>query len=237
MQLDFSVLWSEWGVAILYGFRTTLVLSAVVLAAALAIGTLCGVARWRGPRWLARCVGAYVGFVRTTPALVQILFWYFSASYILPTGAMRTLRDFGFELIAAAVALAIYHGAYITEVVRAALEAVPKGQVEAAASLGLRFRIILRKVVFPQAFRIAMPALTNEAVGLIKNTSLALAIGVAELTYQAKMMEAYTFRPIEGLLAATVLYLVTCWTVAGAGALLSRRLSRHAAPVGGGGGR
>ena len=93
----------------------------------------------------------------------------------------------------------------------------------------------MRKVVFPQAFRIAMPALTNEAVGLTKNTSLALAIGVTELTYQAKMMEAYTFRPIEGLLAATVLYLVVCWAIAGGGAVLSRRLSRHL-PAGEGGG-
>src|SRR5581483_6725014 len=219
MKLDWSILWGEAGLLILQGLVVTLKLSACVLALAFLLGLeatepLC---------WL------YVEFARNTPPVVQILFWYFSASYILPGWLFLQLRDVGYEFGAAVVALSIYHGAFVAEVVRAGLGSVPSGQSDSARALGLGFFQSLRRIILPQALRITVPPLVNEAVSIIKNTSLAMAIGVAELTYQYKHIDIFDFRGIEALAAVTVIYVVLCTLTAGFGQLLNVRLSRHVA--------
>ena len=125
------------------------------------------------------------------------------------------------------MALAIYHGAFIAEVVRAGLNAVPKGQFDGARALGLGFLQSLRRIIMPQALRITIPPLVNESVAIIKNTSLAMAIGVTELTYQYKHIDIFAFRGVEALAAVTVIYMILCTLVAALGQLLSLRLSRH----------
>src|SRR5262249_45178337 len=152
----------------------------------------------------------YIEIARNTPPVVQILFWYFSASYILPRPAFLVLRNLGYEFTAVVIALAIYHGAFFAELVRAGLNAVPRGQLEAARALGLGLVQTLRKILFPQAIRILVPPLLNEATALIKNTSLAMAIGVVELTYQYRSIDNFLFRGIEALTAVTVIYLMLC---------------------------
>ncbi len=205
----------------------TLKLSAWSLLFASVIGLLFGTVRWLGIRWLEPICWFYVEFSRNTPPVVQILFWYFSASYILPQWMFLELRDFGYEFGAAVVALSIYHGAFVAEVIRAGLNSIHKGQFEASRALGLGLTQSLRFVIQPQATRVIVPLLTNEATSLIKNTSLAMAIGVIEMTYQYKNIDNFMFRGVEALTAITVIYLVLCLATAGAGALLSRHLSRH----------
>jgi polar amino acid transport system permease protein len=227
MKLDWSILWGDAGLLILQGLVVTLQLSAWVLALAFVLGLAFGTLRWIGLRVMEPICWFYVEFARNTPPVVQLLFWYFSASYILPGWLFLQLRDFGYEFGAAVVALAIYHGAFIAEVVRAGLNSVPKGQFEGARALGLGPLQSLRRIVMPQALRITIPPLVNESVAIIKNTSLAMAIGVTELTYQYKHIDIFAFRGVEALAAVTVVYMVLCTLAAGFGHLLSVRLSRH----------
>lgn len=205
----------------------TLKLSAWALLFAFLIGLVVGMVRWLGFRLLEPVCWLYVEFSRNTPPVVQILFWYFSASYILPPWMFMQLRDFGYEFGAAILALSIYHGAFIAEVVRAGLNSIHKGQFEAARALGLGLPQSLHHIVLPQATRVIVPLLVNEATALIKNTSLAMAIGVIELTYQYKHIDNFMFRGVEALTAITIIYMILCLTTAGFGMLLSRRLSRH----------
>jgi polar amino acid transport system permease protein len=233
MNLDWSILWGNAGLLILQGLVVTLKLSAWVLALACVLGLLFGTLRWLGLRATEPICWLYVEFARNTPPVVQILFWYFSASYILPGWLFVQLRDFGYEFGAAVVALAIYHGAFVAEVVRAGLNSVPKGQFDGARALGLGFVQSLRRIIMPQALRIALPPLVNESVSIIKNTSLAMAIGVAEMTYQYKHIDIFDFRGVEALAAVTVIYMALCVLVAGLGQMLSARLSRHVTARGG----
>jgi polar amino acid transport system permease protein len=227
MKFDLTFLWGNAGLLILQGLVVTLKLSAWVLALACALGLVFGTLRWLGLRITEPICWLYVEFARNTPPVVQILFWYFSASYLLPGWLFMQLRDFGYEFGAAVVALAIYHGAFVAEVVRAGLNSVPKGQFDGARALGMGFVQSLRRIIMPQALRIALPPLVNEAVSIVKNTSLAMAIGVAEMTYQYKHIDIFDFRGVEALAAVTVIYMVLCTAISGLGRLANVRLSRH----------
>ena len=229
MKLDWTILWGDAGLLILQGLVVTLKLSAWVLALACLLGVLFGTVRWIGLRITEPICWLYVEFARNTPPVVQILFWYFSASYLLPGWLFVQLRDFGYEFGAAVLALAIYHGAFVAEVVRAGLNSVPMGQFDGARALGLGFLQSLWRIIMPQALRIALPPLVNESVSIIKNTSLAMAIGVAEMTYQYKHIDIFDFRGVEALAAVTLLYVMLCTLVAYLGLLLNTRLSRHVA--------
>ena len=229
MHLDWTILWGNPGLLILQGLLVTLRLSAWTLLFAFLLGLPVGILRWFAFRTLEPLCWLYVELARNTPPVVQILFWYFSASYILPAPLFMGLREVGYEFGAAIVALAIYHGAFIAEVVRAGLNSVPTSQLDAARALGLGFTRALGFVIAPQAGRIALPPLVNEAASIVKNTSLAMAIGVTELTYQYKHIDAFQFRGVEALAAVTLIYAVVCLLIAGLGYLLSARLSRHEA--------
>lgn len=226
-HFEWSVLWGEWGVRLLEGLYVTVELAAVAMVFAFAIGLVFGIVRWTRNRYLEPICWLYVEFARNTPPLVQILFWYFSAVYILPHWLFVQMREMGFEFAAAAFALSVYHGAFIAEIVRAGLNSVARGQIDAARSLGLRFSERMLHITLPQAIRVLIPPLTNEAVGLLKNTSLAMAIGVTEIAYQTKYIDTYTFRGVEALAAASLLYLCVCLALAACGRVASRRFSRH----------
>jgi polar amino acid transport system permease protein len=227
MNTDWSILWGEAGWSILTGLNFTLKLAICSLILAVSIGFAMGTLRWIGWRWAEPICWFFVEFSRNTPPVVQILFWYFSASYILPQPLFIALRDFGYEMGAAVIALSIYHGAFFSEVVRAGLNAIPRGQLEAARALGLGLGQALRRVLYPQALRILAPPLVNEATSLVKNTSLAMAIGVTELTYQYRSIDNFLFRGLEALTAVTVIYFILCLLMAGIGNLVQARLSRH----------
>jgi polar amino acid transport system permease protein len=226
-HFDWSVLWGEWGLRLLYGLYVTVKLALLTMVFAFTAGFVFGIIRWTRNRYLEPICWIYVEFARNTPPLVQILFWYFSAVYILPHWLFAYMRDAGFEFAAAVFALSIYHGAFVAEIVRAGLNSISLGQVDAARSLGLNFSERMLHVTLPQAIRVLIPPLTNEAVGLLKNTSLAMAIGVTEIAYQTKYIDTYTFRGVEVLVAASALYICLCLVVSGLGRLATKRFSRH----------
>lgn len=224
---DWSFFWGDPGLRLLRGFIVTIQLASLSAVCALVIGTIVGLVRWQGWRVTEPFCWLYVEFVRNTPIIVQILFWYFSASLILPPWLFKQLRDVGFEFGSVVIALSIYHGAFAAEIIRAGLAAVPRGQYDASLALGLSYWQRMWLIILPQAVRISLPSLVNELVGLVKNTSFAFAIGLAELTYATKYIETYDFRGVEALFLATLLYLVLCMSVSGLAAVLNGHLSRH----------
>ena len=141
----------------------------------------------------------YIWFMRGTPSLIQIFIIYFA----LPQLGL-TFSPF----VAGVIALSIGSGAYVAEVFRSGLAAIPTGQGESAQALGMGPILMMRRIVLPQVVRIVVPALTNEAINTLKNTSLLSTITVLELTLYTQMAIAATFRPFEFYIAAALLYLV-----------------------------
>jgi polar amino acid transport system permease protein len=208
-QFDWSVVTSgkyfEWLVS---GFMVTLKLSVVGIILAFIVGLLIAVMRmshFRPVRWFAL---AYLEFFRNTPLLVQIFFWYFGSYKILPTAVNDWLNNTNFEFAAAVIALTIYTSAFIAEDIRSGVLSIPREQMEAARSAGFSYLRSMQYIILPQAVRITVPPLVNQFLNLAKNSSLAMTIGVMELTYQARQVESYTFKGFEAFTAATIVYLV-----------------------------
>ena len=195
------------GFWLLRGLWLTIYISLISSVVSLILGTLFGIARLSRFKPLYYTATAYVEFFRNTPLLVQLFFWYFAIPMVLPEALRTFLYDHNFELISATTGLSIYTSAFIAEIVRAGIQAIPKGHTEAAASSGLNAVQALRYVILPQAFRIIIPPLGSEFLNNMKNSSLAMTIGVAELCWQSQQIESFTFRGFEATTAATVIYL------------------------------
>ena len=207
-KFDWSVITSgeyfDWLVS---GVITTLKLSALSIVLAFLLGLLIAVMRMahnRPVRWFAH---AYLEFFRNTPLLVQLFFWYFGSYKILPMFVNDWLNETGFEFAAAAAALTIYTSAFIAEDIRSGVLSIPKEQMEAARSAGFSYLRSMQYIILPQAVRITIPPLVNQFLNVAKNSSLAMTIGVMEITYQARQVESYTFKGFEAFTAATVVYL------------------------------
>jgi len=207
-QFDWSIILSgkyfEWLVA---GLKVTLQLSTIGIILSFLLGLLVAVMRMShiSPiRWAAL---AFLEFTRNTPLLVQIFFWYFGSYKLLPAAVNEWLNNTGFEFAAALMALTIYTSAFIAEDIRSGVLSIPKEQMEAARSAGFSYLRSMQYIILPQAVRITIPPLVNQFLNLAKNSSLAMTIGVMELTYQARQVESYTFKGFEAFTAATVVYL------------------------------
>ena len=198
----------------------TIAVSFAGIAFGFAIGALVCVARVSRLIWLKRLGGAYVSVFRGVPLLVQLLFiYYFLAEYGLDVPA-----------IAAAVgALALSSGAYQAEILRGALNAVPRGQGEAATALGFSGLDIWRRILLPQALRISVPPLINEFILLLKASSLVSVVGIAELTRVSMNIASETYRPVEAYVGGGLFYLAINLCLAGLGALAERRLGEAGA--------
>ncbi len=183
------------------GTRVTVELTAVAGVLGVLIGVLAALAKrsgWAVLRWVAT---SYIWVIRGTPLLVQVLFVYFAVPVLIPAWQLGDFES-------ACVALSLNVGAYNAEAIRAGLQAVPNGQLEAARSLGLSPWFTFIDVIFPQAFKISLPPLVNNLVALLKDSSLAYAIGVVELTNVGNRIQAATFQPVPVLLTSAALYLV-----------------------------
>jgi len=208
-HFDWSIISSgtyhEWLVS---GVIVTLKLSAISIALSFIIGLLVAVMRMSQNKLVRWFSHAYLEFFRNTPLLVQIFFWYFGSYRILPMEVNDWLNEVGFEFAAAVIALSIYTSAFIAEDIRSGVLSIPREQMEAARSAGFSYLQSMRYVILPQAVRITIPPLINQFLNLAKNSSLAMTIGVMELTYQARQVESYTFKGFEAFTAATVVYVV-----------------------------
>jgi polar amino acid transport system permease protein len=217
-NFNFDPVWRDFDL-LLAGLLLGLRLAFVALLIGSVIGLVCGYARVSRHAWLRAIVWLYVEIVRNTPILLLIFFVFFG----LPEFGIYALDKYeSFTL-----ALAIYAGAYLAEVFRAGLSSIPSQYVEAAKAIGLRPWQRQRYVVLPVMFRICLPALSNNFISLFKDTSLAAAIAVPELTFYARQINVNTFRVIETWLVASTLYLVVCYAIA----FLLRQVERRYATI------
>lgn len=200
---------------LLAGLQGTILLAIFALVTASALGIVLGTLRAHGPAVIQPVLRIYIEIFRGSPLLVQLLVIYFGASYL------------GFQGVtaysAAVAGLTLYEGAYITEIVRAGLEAIPASQDEAARSLGLSTVQRMRWVLLPNAFRIILPALIGQWIALIKDTALSSVIGYGDLIEQTQNIYSRDGQPFEVLLVASAIYFVICSPLT----LLSRRFDRR----------
>ncbi len=206
------------------GVVTTIELSVGAWLIAFALGLALAVLRMAPFKPGGWSVAAYVEYHQNVPILVQIFFWYFAVPELLPLPAKQWINHHDTEFILAMLALGCCFAAYMSEALRSGLRAVPKTQLEAARALGFSYLRTMQLIVLPQAVRIAVPPLLNHTLLLFKNSSLAVAVGVAELTYQARAIETETFRTFEAFGLATLIYLAISFLIMGAGAVFDRRM-------------
>jgi len=147
--------------------------------------------------------------VRNIPLLVQMFLWFFVLPELVPADLGRWLkRDMPFpEFSMAVLCLGFYTASRVAEQVRAGIESIPRSLVNAALASGMRLRQLYRHILLPIGYRVIVPPMTSEFLGIFKNSSLALTIGVLELTAQSRQIESYTFQGYEAFTAATLLYL------------------------------
>lgn len=188
------------------GWTVSVSLSAWVIA--LVCGIAFGVMRTLPSRGLYALATGWVELFRNIPLLVQMFLWFFVVPELLPAAAgtwVKTLPNASFWT--AVVSLAFFTSARVAEQVRAGIQALPRGQSQAATALGLTLPQTYRYVLLPMAFRIILPPLTSEFLNVIKNSAVALTIGLMELTARTRAMQEFSFQVFEAFTAATVIYL------------------------------
>lgn len=190
------------------GFGWTVAVALSAWCIAIIIGSLVGVGKTAPSRIIRSICATYVEIFRNIPLLVQMFIWYFAVPEMLPDDWGRWMkRDMpNPEFVTAVVALGLYTASRIAEQVRAGIETVPSGLKEAAKSQGLTVSQSYRYVLLPISFRMIVPPLTSEFLTVFKNSSLALTIGLLELTAQSRQIAEFTFQGFEAFTAATVLY-------------------------------
>jgi len=194
---QFGSVLDEWP-QFLRGAWLTVRLSAVAMVFGLAVGVVCALARTYGPKAVAWPAAVYVEFIRNTPFLIQLYFVFFA----LPSAGIRLDPT-----QAAAVAMIVNLGAYSTEIVRAGIEAVPRGQIEAGKSLGLSNLLIIRFIILLPAIRAVYPALCSQFILVLLGSSVVSAIAAEELTAFANTLNSRTFRSFEIYMVVTALYI------------------------------
>ena len=207
---------------IIPGIRITFGATFVSFLIALILGLFLGIGRISDNKFLSTISRTYIEFVRGIPILILI----FTMAFVVVVDAAEFLNINNGNvpmIIRAIIALSVFYGAYIAEVFRAGIESVPVGQREGGASLGLSERQVMRHIVLPQAFRNMLPALGNDFISMMKDSSLLSVLAVQDLTYKGRLYSGSTFRFQETYLVLTVLYLCITLMLSG----LQRRLERR----------
>lgn len=200
---------------LMIGFILTLKISAVAIVFAIVLGTVLGICRLSSEPITRGIAFTFVEIIRNTPLLVQIYIIYFFA------GSMLRLSAFA----AGTAALAIFEGAYVGEIVRAGIQSIHKGQMEAARSLGMSYAKAMRHIILPQAFKRIIPPLAGQFISLIKDSSLVSVIALADLMFQGQQAVARTYSAFEIYFTVAFLYLVMTSTLSAATQYIERRLA------------
>lgn len=216
-SVDFFYLWRHRDL-LLDGLAITMALTVGAVVIGVVLGFLIALMRMSRRRLFSIPASAFIEFFRCTPALVQIVWFY----YCLPIFFGLAIDAFSTVLIA----LALNISAFNAEAFRAAIQTVPRAHFDAASALGLSPWLRVRFVVFPQAVRLATPVLVNNAIGIFQQSSLVSLVAVADLMYQARQIAVETYRPIETLTVVAAIYFVISFTVGQLGRLYERRVAR-----------
>jgi polar amino acid transport system permease protein len=213
--LNFAAVWRSFD-QLLEGLLLSLGLAFISILIGAAIGLFVAFALTAKSGWIRRPAGIYVTIIRNLPILVLVLFAYFA----LPQLGFRITKIQSFVAV-----LSIYSGAYLAEVFRAGLVSIPKGLTEAGLAIGLTPLQIRISIIVPLMLRNVLPSLSSTVISLFKDTSLAAAIAVPELTFEARKINVETFRVIETWIVASGLYIATCSVLAALMRVVERRLA------------
>jgi glutamate/aspartate transport system permease protein len=197
---------------LLVGLGWTLATALAAWVIALTIGSIVGTLRTTPSKWVVRAGNFYVEIFRNVPLIVQMFLWFFVVPELLPVALGDWIKQMAPPwgmYIPAVLCLAVFTSVRVAEQVRAGINSLPRGQRMAGTAMGLTVAQTYRFVLLPQAFRIILPPLTSEFMNVIKNSSIALTIGLLELTGRAKAMQEFSFRVFEAFSAATIIYLLT----------------------------
>lgn len=216
MSFDFSLIWNSLPL-LLAGAGVTIEITAIAVGLGFVFGLITSVCRLSGVKILQVIAVCYVNIIRGTPMLVQIFLIYFA----LPMVIGERINPF----VAAVAACSINSGAYVSEIFRAGIQSVDKGQMEAGRSLGLSWMQTMRYVILPQAFKHVIPPLGNEFISMTKETSLVSVIGFEELTRRGQLIIAKTYGSFEIWLTVAAIYLVMTLTIARLVSYLERRFA------------
>jgi len=197
IEFDFGAVLSEWPL-LLRGVAWTVGLTAIGTVLGMIVGTFCAWARADGPKWLRAIVGTYVELIRNTPFIVQLFFIFFG----LPAAGVKLTPE-----VASVIAMVLNLGAYSTEIIRAGIEATPKGQIEAAVSLALSRSQVFLRVVLPPALKKVWPAMVSQIVIVMLGSAVCGQISTEELSYAANLIQSRNFRAFEAFIVATLIYL------------------------------
>ena len=216
MSFDFSLIWNSLPL-LLAGAGVTIEITAIAVGLGFIFGLITSVCRLSGVKVLQVIAVCYVNIIRGTPMLVQIFLIYFA----LPMVIGERINPF----VAAVAACSINSGAYVSEIFRAGIQSVDKGQMEAGRSLGLSWMQTMRYVILPQAFKHVIPPLGNEFISMTKATSRVSVIGFEELTRRGQLIIAKTYGSFEIWLTVAAIYLVMTLTIARLVSYLERRFA------------
>ena len=205
------------------GIQTTLLLTVVCWCLAMTLAAALAIMRMNRFKPLRAAVAMYVEYHRNVPLLVQVLIWYFAIPQLFPRPLIQYVNQHNSELIFSVVAISLFSAAYMSEDIRSGIRAIPHGQYEAARSIGMSHVGALGWIVLPQALRLSAVPLVNQTLILFKGTSIASAIGVPELTFQALQIETQTFRIFEAFSVVTVTYMLGSFTIMLLGRSLGQR--------------
>jgi glutamate/aspartate transport system permease protein len=197
---------------LIVGLGWTLATALAAWVIALLVGALVGTLRTTSRKWIVRAGNFYVEIFRNVPLIVQMFLWFFVVPEFLPQALGDWIKQvpppWG-SYIPAVLCLGVFTSVRVAEQVRAGINSLPRGQRMAAIAMGLTQAQAYRYVILPQAFRIILPPITSEFMNIIKNSSVALTIGLLELTGRARAMQEFSFKVFEAFTAATVIYLLT----------------------------
>lgn len=218
MDFDFSPVWGGWR-ELAYGTWITVAVTAGAIVLGCAIGLVIGLGRLDARRRViyGLCT-AYVSFIRGTPLLVQLFIWFFG------------LPHFGINLpafVCGVVGMGMYSGAYVSEIVRGAIQSIDRGQLEAARSLGMSYRVAMREIVVPQAVVRMIPPLGNEFIALIKNSSLVSLLTITDVMHEGQKIISTSYRSLEVYLAIALVYFVLTNLTGLALRMVERRLGAN----------
>ncbi len=200
---------------VISGIKWTLLVSSLAWIIAFTVGSVLGVLRTAPVAWLRVPATIYVEIFRNVPVLVQMFIWYFVVPEIVPQVAgdwLKTKMPMP-EFWNAVLCLGFYTASRVAEQVRSGIQSMPKGQTNAGLAMGLTLPQTYRYVLLPMAYRIVIPPMTTEFLSIFKNSSIALTIGVLELTAQARQISEYTFRTFEIFTIATIVYALITLTI------------------------
>jgi len=212
ITFDFLAVLAQWPL-LLRGVAWTVGLTAIATVLGLIVGTLCAWARSSGGPWLRAVVGTYVELIRNTPFIVQLFFIFFG----LPAAGFKLSAE-----MASVIAMTLNLGAYATEIIRAGIEATPRGQIEAAVSLALDRVQVFFRVVLPPALKKVWPSMVSQIVIVMLGSAVCGQISTEELSYAANLIQSRNFRAFESFIVATLIYLAL--------SLMLRRLLDWAGP-------